>query len=131
MQKLRHAADKRDPADIARIIAGYTRAARADAQMGDTLDPAEFTRYFTDKPKPHSPVPLRRFTLDPDFRGTLEKAIRKAKTGKGPGPDGIPTKLYKLAPTLFPDVLYAILAACGRLGTYIPAWVLSISDRKA
>lgn len=124
--ELLKAANKRDPAAISRRIARYTRAAREDALLGDVLDPAEFTKYFTETSKPPNPIPLRQFTLEPKFCATLETAIRKSKKGNAPGPDGIPTELYKICPPLFADVLFEILAACGRLGTYIPAWVLSI-----
>ena len=125
-RRLRKAANTRDPAAIARILSQHTRAAREAAQVGETLDPGDFTAFFADKPLPPAPVPLQHFTLEQEFRDTLELAIRKAKKGKAPGPDGIPVEIYQICPALFADLFFEILAACGRLATVIPDWDLSI-----
>lgn len=59
-RKLANAANRREPAEIARLLCRHARAARESTQLGETLDPADFTEYFADKPQPEHPVPLRR-----------------------------------------------------------------------
>lgn len=93
---------------------------------GDSLDSAAFTDFFADKPRPTEPVSLRYFTLERGFQNTLEKAIREAKKGKAPGPDGIPTEIYQLCPELFAEMFYELLAAFGRLAAVISGWDQSI-----
>lgn len=83
--------------DVAAILRKRRRDTINADTMGGSLDPADFTRYFADKPKPHHSVAVRHFTLEPSMRDKLQNAIMKAKRGKAPGPDGIPAEIYQLA----------------------------------
>ena len=122
---LRNAAENRDAAGVARILRRQTQA-EADPGQGEALKPADFTEFFASKPRPDGPVPLRHFALPEAFRESLCRAIRKAKTGKAPGPDGIPVDIYKMLPDRFADAFFALFAACGRLAAVVPGWDLSV-----
>ena len=124
--KLRAAADKRSVPEVAAILRKRRRDTADAEMMGDSLDPADFTRYFADKPTPERSIPMRHFSLQPSMKQHLQEAILKSKSGKAPGPDGIPAEIYKIAPEVFASVFYHIFKACGRLAATIPGWDLSI-----
>ena len=125
-RNLRDAAEKRSVEDVAAVLRKRCRDTADADLMGGSLNPADFTRYFADKPDPPHPVALRHFFLQPSMREKLEKAIQQMKRGKAPGPDGIPADIYKIAPSLFATAFFYIFQACGRLAATIPGWDLSI-----
>ena len=124
--RLLKAADSRSIADVAAIVRRSLRESQETGTKGARLDPSDFTQYFCDKTRPPGPVPLRRFELEPEMKNVLETALRKAKRGKAPGPDGIPMEVYKLDCPLFANIFYHVFKACGRLATVVPGWDLSV-----
>lgn len=81
---------------------------------------------YVDKQKLGEAVPLRMFLLDPQMEVRMELAIRKAKSGKAPGPDGVAMELFKIYPGTFANVLYELFAACARLVCVVAGWDESI-----
>ena len=124
--KLAAAADARDVVGAAKILRRHQRQAGEADLVGDALDPQDFTTFFARKSAPTAPIPLQKFDLQPEFRDVLLMAIKRAKRGKAPGPDGVPVEIYQMAPEVFADVFFALFRACGRLGVVPPGWDLSI-----
>lgn len=91
--RLRVAAESRSMADVAKIVRRKIRESNEANATDVCLDPGDFTKYFADRPRPPQAVPLRRFDLPPTIVHDVEAAIRKAKPGKAPGPDGIPMEV--------------------------------------
>lgn len=124
--EVRRAADTRSLKDVSMVLRKATCASDTASLQGMSMDRREYTEFFTNVPPPPYPVPLLAYKHPPDFEARIAAAIRKAKRGKAPGPDGVPMELFKLAPDLFAYLLFEMFNACARCGYVIEGWDLSI-----
>ncbi|CAH2107374.1 unnamed protein product [Euphydryas editha] len=74
----------------------------------------------------HLPREKRNYTnrgeLSPFTIKELQNAARTLKSGKAPGPDGIPTSVIKIIVQDFPDLLLNVSNACLATGTFATVW---------
>ena len=124
--EFRRAANERSLKDVASVLRKAKRASDTASSQGMSMDRREYTKFFTNVPKPPRQVPLSKFKHPADFEARIAAAIRKAKRGKAPGPDGVPMELFKLAPDLFAHLLFEMFDACARCAYVIEGWDLSI-----
>lgn len=104
---------------------------RKQTQKQNTLNPEDFTKYFNDKQIHRPIIPLPNFTIPPNFKDYLSRALQSAKCGKAPGPDGISNEMLKIAPALTVQALETLWQQVGRLtslptqfntGTLVPLY---------
>lgn len=63
------------------------------------------------------PVEVEPFTLQ-----EIQEEGKRLKTGKSPGPDGIPNELLKVVTEEYPELLQEVFNACLRRGTFVKEW---------
>ncbi|CAB0007882.1 unnamed protein product [Nesidiocoris tenuis] len=87
----------------------------AASRIVDTLFPSHPARVDTERHLEADSIPL--FT-----REELEKAIMSLKSGKAPGPDGIPVEVLKIAVKVRPELLLTTFNACLTAGLFPVCW---------
>lgn len=83
-----HASDNETTAAIATYLKRAKERSMRDNKKGTQLTPAAFTNMMQSPLTTTTPC-IRPFTVDGDFRKDIEEAIKRAKTGKAIGLDGV------------------------------------------
>lgn len=122
----RQSANRLSPADVSARLKRLDRESAEADQRGAVMEPAEFTRYFADDPRPEKLVRLRQYVLPKSMERRFVRAIMSAKTGKAAGPDGVPIELFQLCPDEFGALFFQLFRTGARLGCVISGWDLSI-----
>lgn len=95
--------------------------------VGNMLKPADFTRFMgVFHNQNQEVIQLRKFTPPDDLIEDLRNTICRSARHKAAGTDRLHNEMFKVAPTLFAELLFQWWALIGRSAIYPAQWEVGV-----